>query len=82
MMKALSYHGLKIIETADHEPPMNEVEGVVEEPFLLAVFAVEFHIRRCALDWLDEAYVCPYDICVWMLFGEFDGPYPRAGSNV
>lgn len=82
MMKALSYHGLEIVKAADHKPPVNEIKMVVKQPVLLAVFAFEFHVRRCILAWLDETDICPYDVCVWMLFGEFDGPYPRAGPNV
>lgn len=82
MMEALSYHGLEIIKAADHEPPMNKVKRLVEQPLLLAVFALECHVRRCSLAWLDETNVCPYNVCVWMLSSEFDGPYSRAGTDI
>ena len=39
---------------------------------LLAVLALECHDGRCSLAWLDEAYIYPYDICVWMLSSKFD----------
>lgn len=82
MMEALSYHDLKIIEAADHEPPMNKIKRVVKQPFLLAVFALECYVRRCSLAWLDETYICPYDVGFWMLSCKFDGPYSRASADI
>lgn len=82
MMEAFLYHGLEIIKAADYESPMNEIERLVKYSVLLTILALELDVRRYISARLDETYISPDDVCVWMLPSKFDGPYSCARSNV
>lgn len=61
---------------------MNKVKRMVENPLLLAVFALKLEVWRYVVARLNETYIGPYGVCLWVISCKLYGPYPCTGTYV
>lgn len=82
MVEHLLDHAFEVLEAGDHKPPVYIVKQLVEDPFLLAILALEGTVGREVLPGLDETDVRTHDLRFWTLSGELYGPDASAGAYV
>lgn len=73
--------GAMIVETGDHQPPVDIVVCLLVDPVLFNVLPDKGAVGG-AFGRLDEAEVCADDLGVWVLAGELDGPDSGAGAYI
>lgn len=82
ILEDFANHDREVIETGEHQPPVDEIEFRVKNPLFLCIFPLKLAVGRSSIGRLDQAQVGPYYIRVWMLPGEANRPYARSSSNI